>query len=111
MAAKQKSGTRANTPQVVEFGDQVKKDRSEVYEDDIHKMRLRFAYILVGLVSTSNAATLTILFFLGFKIGGFTLDNSVVIAIISATVAELASLFIIILRYLFPRDATKPEES
>jgi len=67
------------------------------------KLRRHFAYILVILVGVSTVASLTILFFLGFKVWGFHLSDAVVIAIISATVAELASLFYIILRYLFPQ--------
>ncbi len=67
------------------------------------KLRRHFAYILVILVGVSTVASLTILFFLGFKVCGFHLSDTVVIAIISATVAELASLFYIILRYLFPQ--------
>ena len=65
-------------------------------------LRKRFATILVILVGISNAVTLTIFFLLGFKVGGFHLSDTVVVAIISATVAELASMFYIILRYLFP---------
>jgi len=65
-------------------------------------LRTRFAYILVILVGISNAVTLTIFFLLGFSISGFHLSDTVVVAIISATVAELASMFYIILRYLFP---------
>lgn len=64
-------------------------------------LRKRFAYIMAILVGLSNLATLVLIFLLGFKIHNFQLSDTVVVAVISATVAELASIFLIIIKYLF----------
>jgi hypothetical protein len=112
MAKKQESMGKKDSPEVLFFSDQLKKRASpEMREEDIHKMRLRFAYLLVGLVAISNAVTLLLLFFLGFKVKGFYLSDTIIVAVISATVAELASLFIIILKYLFPSKDKYPDDS
>ena len=50
--------------------------------------------------------TLGILLFAGFKIGGFELSDTVIVSAISATVAELASIFLIIVKYLFHTDSS-----
>jgi len=75
------------------------------------KLRTRFAYILVVLVGLSNAVTFSIFFLLGFRLYDFHLSDTVVVAIVSATVAELASMFYIILRYLFPELPRKHTKS
>jgi len=68
------------------------------------RLRVQFAYFMVGLVGLSNLGTLVILFLLGFQVAGFDLSDTVVVAAISATVAELASVFLIIVKFLFHID-------
>ncbi len=65
------------------------------------RLRVQFAYIMVGLVGLSNLGTMIVLFLLGFHVSGFDLSDTVVVAAISATVAELASVFLIIVKFLF----------
>lgn len=109
MASKTKTTQKSTTSNIVDFDEKVRKGKLNLQEEDLHKMRLRFAYLLVVLVAISNIVTLAILFFAGFAYKGFTLSDTVIVAVISATVAELASLFIIILKYLFPSPKEKSD--
>ncbi len=59
---------------------------------------------MIGLVGASNVVTLIILLLLGFRVFAFDLSDTVVVAAISATVAELASVFLIIVKFLFHVD-------
>ncbi len=78
------------------------RDEFELRSKEVHlRLRVRFAYIMIGLVGMSNLVTLIILVLLGFHVSGFDLSDTVVVAAISATVAELASVFLIIVKFLF----------
>lgn len=83
----------------------LQQQRKEEFEVNI-KLRRQFAYVMVVLVGISNLITLAILLLDGFGLLGFDLSDAVILAAIGATVAELASIFLIIVKYLFQTDTS-----
>jgi len=66
------------------------------------KARKRYARGIFILVILWITAVLVILFLQGFHVGGFQLDDSVLLGALGTTTANIIGVLIIVIRYLFP---------
>ena len=71
-------------------------------EQDIEQ-RKRYALRLFVVLCVWLAAVLVILFFGGFMLGGFALNDSVLVALLGTTTINVIALFVVVAKYIFPR--------
>lgn len=69
------------------------------------QQRRVFAYWLFGVLCLWLAAILVMLFFQGFSYRAFTLSDEVLIAALATTTINVIGLFVIVARYLFPKES------
>jgi hypothetical protein len=82
------------------------RERQEVELGDYRQnveLRKKFAYGASLTVIGWLAAMLAIVFFAGFRVGGFVLEPAVLIALITTTTGSVLGVLLIVMRYLFPR--------
>lgn len=72
-----------------------------VEKKDIAKQRRQAFGVLLILYTTGVITTFVIIFFQGFKVGGFLLDNTFMSWLGAAVIGELAGLLAIALSFLF----------
>ena len=65
--------------------------------------RKKYAHRTFCLVCSWLAAIAGVLLLAGFRIGGFSLGNDVLMALIGGTTTGVVGIFLIVARYLFPR--------
>ncbi len=71
------------------------------------KQRLKFADKIFDLLSIYLFFILMLLFFSGFRIGGFYIANEVLIALLTTTTANIIGIFIFVPKYLYQRAENK----
>lgn len=72
----------------------LKQDRAE---------RLKFGRWIFTLVCVWLGVVCTILFLAGFKLGGFSLESSVLIALLGTTTVNIVGVLLAVTGYLFPK--------
>ena len=77
--------------------------KSEELEGKVQdrKERKTYARLSLGFMTLYMVAVFIVLFFSGFKTKGFALDNSVLIALITTTTANVIGIFAFVMMYLF----------
>ena len=66
------------------------------------KLRKTMTWFLLVTYGAANLTAIVLLFFNGF--GLTTLSDTVLVAVLTATVAELAGIVIVVAQYLFPQN-------
>ncbi len=89
--------------------------RWEAAELDLHRVeiesrkqdigeRKRYAKAVFLLICTWLLALFLVLGLQGFKTGGFSLSDSVLLALVGGTTVNVIGIFIVVVSYLFPKD-------
>jgi len=78
---------------------------AEKIKDIIHDRleREKYARLLFLFMISFTFATFLILILAGFQCIKFSLDNSVLITLLTTTFGEIVGLFLVVSKYLFPK--------
>lgn len=76
--------------------------RRQSFAQDIAERR-SYAGRIYNLICAWLATTLALLLLVGFNLGGFSLPEKVMLALIGGTTFNVLALFVIVATYLFPR--------
>jgi len=76
---------------------------------DTHGLRLSYTGRIFWLVVAWLASVVTCVIFSGFKLRGFDLSDSVLIAFITSTTVTVVGLFVMVAKWMYPSGRESPD--